>query len=876
MKKRDIVVLVTCVLFFCFLCTKTTIYNFFDVKSNDFSSTLIEGFEKDIYGSTGWAAINLDLKKSASSSSETIGTVVAGQPFMILEESGSYWKIEYSNKIGYVLHDYCMINLPDVVPSIVYNITNSYSSIYRTRDNNGYIDIPDVTGKVLYGVNCNNGICEKLNGTGKAMNYKIGREEFIVPSLYSAAKKISKAQALAKADGYKLEIFDSYRPFSTSSYVASKFNSLFNSNSEVQEHVLHSYGANTGTQYNWTKTYFISQVVKGEHISAHNVGSAIDVTLCKVNVNGTCDQINMFTDMHQLSTDSIKYYSKDVEKIPANYSGGMLGDENAKRLDEYMINSNVSMTTLASEWWHFEDSAGRTRLTNATNTEGCDFQATSIVSRPEFFYSYAPDSLLTTIGDVNADGNIDSTDAELVYQLHNYFKTNGCDSCDKLVDYSDYNRDGNVDLSDVYSILNKNNDLVILPSGINFINFDDIYIHTNSNPNIAVKNVDNLVGSIQDNKYILKYRNDIIKEFNLVSVSSSYNLDDSSIGVNEYDISSFLNKFTCNGCSVFVNDGSTDLSSGNFGNNYRLIIKFGKQVMRSYSLIYPVKNISLEKDSIDLLIDGTYQLNYSINPSYATNKGVTFESSDSGVATVDSNGLVTAVGAGSTNITVITEDGSYSDVCSVNVTNVVKYTVTYKNGLKVTTHDYEVGESIDLPNLSKTGYIFNGWKYNDSNYTSSDNLLMPNGNIELIADWTLIIPNIQKYDVSDRIINVNSIMNVSNFDLELDDIYTVQIYNKDNQLKESGYIATGDKVYIYLPDDAFVTAYEIAVKGDVNGDGLITPVDFYELYVLRKKESDNQNIKLIYKLAGDLNKDGIITPADIFSLYEIKKKVPNL
>ena len=38
-----------------------------------------------------------------------------------------------------------MINLPDIIPSIIYDDTNSYSSLFKSSG----IDIPNVTGKKL-------------------------------------------------------------------------------------------------------------------------------------------------------------------------------------------------------------------------------------------------------------------------------------------------------------------------------------------------------------------------------------------------------------------------------------------------------------------------------------------------------------------------------------------------------------------------------------------------------------------------------------------------------------------------------------------------------------------------------------------------------
>lgn len=113
-------------------------------------------FERELKDSTGWSTIDLNIKKDANENSNTIGTLPKGKAFSILSESGNYWQINYNNISGYVKHDYCMINLPDIEPSIVYNITNAGLSIYKSSG----IEISEVTGKKLY-------------TTGKIMNSKI-------------------------------------------------------------------------------------------------------------------------------------------------------------------------------------------------------------------------------------------------------------------------------------------------------------------------------------------------------------------------------------------------------------------------------------------------------------------------------------------------------------------------------------------------------------------------------------------------------------------------------------------------------------------------------------------------------------------------------
>jgi hypothetical protein len=80
-----------------------------------------------------------------------------------------------------------------------------------------------------------------------------------------------------------------------------------------------------------------------------------------------------------------------------------------------------------------------------------------------------------------------------------------------------------------------------------------------------------------------------------------------------------------------------------------------------------VTGVSLDKTKLELAIGGTGQLAATVAPSDATNKGIAWASSDSKVATVSSGGLVTAVAAGSANVTATTADGAKTASCSVIV-----------------------------------------------------------------------------------------------------------------------------------------------------------------------------------------------------------------
>ena len=84
-----------------------------------------------------------------------------------------------------------------------------------------------------------------------------------------------------------------------------------------------------------------------------------------------------------------------------------------------------------------------------------------------------------------------------------------------------------------------------------------------------------------------------------------------------------------------------------------------------------VTGVSLDKTSVNLSINGQTTLTETVSPSNATNKSVTWTTSDSRVATV-SNGLVTAVGTGTATITVKTVDGNKQATCTINVSEIQK------------------------------------------------------------------------------------------------------------------------------------------------------------------------------------------------------------
>ena len=80
-----------------------------------------------------------------------------------------------------------------------------------------------------------------------------------------------------------------------------------------------------------------------------------------------------------------------------------------------------------------------------------------------------------------------------------------------------------------------------------------------------------------------------------------------------------------------------------------------------------VTGVNLNETSKQLAAKETLELVATVTPANAANKNVTWSTSDSSVAKVTQNGLVTAVSEGTTTITVTTEDGSKTATCTITV-----------------------------------------------------------------------------------------------------------------------------------------------------------------------------------------------------------------
>ena len=293
--------------------------------------------ELPVNGATGYASVRMDLKATADAGSETLAALKAGTAFEVVEEVGDWWYVQTETDSGWVQHLYCFINLPDVIPSIIYDNTNTYASKFVSSGK----AIPGITGQALY--------------DGKAYNMRLGKVSDIVPVIYSMSKKIHLAQQAALAEGNSLVIYEGYRPYSAQKLTADALTNLAAADPEVMA------GINT---YPWDTNWFIAT-----NVSNHQMGYAIDVTLAKITEQQAIvigdyaataitgyTEYTMPTTIHELSMASATFTGPVKSSSPTAWLQATLADtmnEAAIRLQRYC--TDAGLTPLASEWWHFND-----------------------------------------------------------------------------------------------------------------------------------------------------------------------------------------------------------------------------------------------------------------------------------------------------------------------------------------------------------------------------------------------------------------------------------------------------------------------------------------------------------------------------------------
>ena len=142
---------------------------------------------------TVWPIIDQPFYEKADRDSASLGKLPGGTALCVLAEQGDWFQVRYKDQYGWVDSRFCMINLPEYVGDhCSYDITNSYRSVFKVHEN----PIALITDQVVKGFEH----IQEADG------------QFLVPYLYPCAKKLLSAAQAAEADGYRLKIYEAFRP----------------------------------------------------------------------------------------------------------------------------------------------------------------------------------------------------------------------------------------------------------------------------------------------------------------------------------------------------------------------------------------------------------------------------------------------------------------------------------------------------------------------------------------------------------------------------------------------------------------------------------------------------------------------------------------
>ena len=162
------------------------------------------------------------------------------------------------------------------------------------------------------------------------------------------------------------------------------------------------------------------------------------------------------------------------------------------------------------------------------------------------------------------------------------------------------------------------------------------------------------------------------------------------------------------------------------------------RLFEKYTGSVAVTGVSLNKTTLNLKVGGTETLTATVEPDDATNKSVTWSTSDDTVATVDQTGKVTGVAEGTVTITVTSDaDSSKSATCTVtvSVSNDARFELvsSLEDGGEYLIVSANSGSAYALKN---PGGNAEGVSIADANYKTA--VTIENGNYILTSDTDIV------------------------------------------------------------------------------------------------------------------------------------------
>ena len=197
------------------------------------------------------------------------------------------------------------------------------------------------------------------------------------------------------------------------------------------------------------------------------------------------------------------------------------------------------------------------------------------------------------------------------------------------------------------------------------------------------------------------------------------------------------------------------------------------------------------------------------------------------------------------------------------------YYISYVlNGGKATgtlTKTYTYGREIYLSRkVEKAGYEFAGW-YNSSNFDGDAITKIQKdetGNKVFYAKWIQKIVSSNNYsvdEVKEEISQVSPLTTVKDFLANLKINGNAKVYDlQGNEVSSDKLVGTGYTVKVEKDGETY--EYQLAVKGDLDGDGKVSVTD---LSIMNKAAVGKKNLEGVFKTAADLDTTDKISITDL-------------
>jgi len=211
-----------------------------------------------------------------------------------------------------------------------------------------------------------------------------------------------------------------------------------------------------------------------------------------------------------------------------------------------------------------------------------------------------------------------------------------------------------------------------------------------------------------------------------------------------------------------------------------------------------LKGISLNKTTLNIKEKASETLSVKFNPTNATNKKITWRSSNKNIATVDANGKVTGVAAGNATITAVSNDGGFVARCEVKVEAISKKVTSIsldKKELKIIAGEETTLKATISPNYAENKNVT--WESSDKQVatvkdgkvtaikpgTAEIKVITEDGGKEAICKITVTSPPIKsiKFEETEKTVYIGSETTLSTINEPINSVLENAIWTSSDE-----------------------------------------------------------------------------------------------